>query len=282
MRGTTLRRRGATKLGDLPGISLAAERTTVVRAALLLGLAAALAGAVLLARSAGTGRAAVLPGGVRTGEVVIDMSASDVGQSFERIATVIRGLAAADQAMGLIMFSDTAYELLPPNSPVSALGQFERFFTPTTILHGAPIYGQNPWNRFSGGTRIASGLRAGEEALQRAHVTHGSLLLLSDLNDSSGDLDNLVNEALALRKAHVPVRIVPLYASPANVHIFASLFGWHSFVAPTAFRTTATRHVQPFAVSWPWALLGVGVILVALLTANERFNTRLQPEEATA
>ena len=44
MRGTTLKRQGATTLGDLPGLKLPAERTTVVRTALLLALAAALAG----------------------------------------------------------------------------------------------------------------------------------------------------------------------------------------------------------------------------------------------
>ncbi len=281
MRGTTLRRRGATRLGELPSLAYAADRTTVVRGALLLGLAAALAGAVLLARSAGTGRAAVLPGGVSTGEIVIDMSASDVGLSFQRIATVVGGLASANQAMGLIMFSDTAYELLPPNSPASALLQFNRFFTPQTIIHGAPIYGQSPWNQFSGGTRISNGLRAAQNALRRARVTHGSVLLLSDLNDSDGDLDSLVTESLALQRAHVPVRIVPLYASPANVRIFASLFGSDAFISPSAFRTSSTRHVQPFATSWPWGLLGLGAVLVVLLTANERFNTRLQPEEAT-
>jgi hypothetical protein len=280
VRGTTLKRRGATTLGDLPRLTLPAERTTVVRGALLLALAAALAGAVLLARSAGSGRAAVLPGGVRTGELVIDMSASDVGQSFERISTVMDGLASANQAMGLIMFSDTAYELLPPNSPSSALLQFDRFFTPTTITHGAPIYGQSPWNRFSGGTRIASGLKAGADALRRAQITHGSLLLLSDLNDSAGDLSALVAESLALRREHIPVRIVPLYATTDNVKIFASLFGYKAFVSPTAFKTKSTRHVQPIAVAWPWALIGVGVLLVALLTANEHFNSRLQAEPA--
>jgi hypothetical protein len=281
VRGTTFRRRGSTTLGDLPRLALAAERTTVVRAALLLALALALAGAVHLARSAGTGRAAVLPGGASTGEIVIDMSASDVGEGFRRIATVIGGLSAANQAMGLIMFSDTAYELLPPNSPAGALLQFDRFFTPQTLIHGAPVYGQSPWNQFSGGTRISNGLRAGHDALRRAHVTHGSLLLLSDLNDSSGDLGPLVAEAHALKKAHIPIRIVPLYAAPDNVRIFASLFGWNAFVLPSAFRTASTRHVEPFAPSLPWTLLGVGAVLVALLAANELFNTRLRPEQAT-
>ena len=62
VRGTTLARRGATRLGDLAQLSAPAKRTTVVRVGLALALAATLAGAVLLARSAGSGRAAVLPG----------------------------------------------------------------------------------------------------------------------------------------------------------------------------------------------------------------------------
>ena len=163
-----------------------AERTTLVRAALALALTAALGGAVLLARSAGSGRAAVLPVGAKTGVIVIDMSASVAGPKFERIANVIRGLSTADQGVGLVMFSDTAYELLPPNSPTSALLQFERFFTPLSIYHGTPEFGTTAWDTFSGGTRISSGLKTGLDALRRAHVTHGSLLLISDLNDAVG------------------------------------------------------------------------------------------------
>src|SRR5207244_1937952 len=128
-------------------------------------------------------------------------------------------LAAANQAMGLVMFSDTAYELLPPNSPASALLAFERFFDPQAVTNSTPVFGVTPWNQFSAGTRISAGLRMGAEALRRAHVTHGSLLLISDLNDSSADEEPLVAEGIALKKAHVPVRIVPVAASPGNVRI---------------------------------------------------------------
>jgi hypothetical protein len=280
VRGTTLKRRGATKLGDLPGLESPAARTTAVRIALVFALAATLAGAILLARSAGSGRAALIPQGVKTGVVVIDMSGSVSGIPFERVATVLRGLAAANQAMGLVMFSDTAYELLPPNSPASSLLEFERFFDPQTVAGGAARFGVTPWSQFSAGTRISSGLRMGEEALQRAHIKHGSLLLISDLNDSSADEEPLVAEALALKKAHIPVRIVPVVAAPPDVRIFATLFGYNVFVPPSAYRTTATEHVQPIASSWPWALLAVGALLVALLAANELFNTRLRPEPA--
>jgi von Willebrand factor type A domain len=280
MRGTTLRRGGATRLGDLPDLEAPAGRTTAARIALVLALAAALAGAIFLASSAGSGRAALLPEGVKTGVVVVDMSGSVSGVPFERVATVVRDFAAVNQAMGLVMFSDTAYELLPPNSPASTLLEFERFFDPQAVTGGGLSFGVTPWNQFSAGTRISAGLRMGRQALQRAHVTHGSLLLISDLNDSSADEEPLVAEALALKKSHIPVRIVPVLAAPADVRIFASLFGWNVFVSPSTYRTTATNNVQPIATSWPWALLAVGALLVGLLAANELFNTRLRPEAA--
>jgi hypothetical protein len=280
MRGTTLKRGGATVLGDLPGLRPWADRTTVVRVALVVSLAATLGGAILLARSAGSGRPALLPEGRKTGVVVIDMSGSVSGGGFKAVAEVLRGLAAANQAMGLVMFSDTAYELLPPNSPTSSLVAFEHFFDPQADSTGAPAFGSTPWDQFTAGTKISRGLSMGRHALQRAGVTHGALLLISDLADSATDEESLVAEASALRKAHVPVRIIPANASPANVAVFAALFGRNSFVRPSAYRTTATEKIQPIASSWPAALIFVGTILVGLLAANELFNTRLRPEAA--
>lgn len=278
MRGTTLARRGATRLGDLPDLRPPAERTTLVRIGLALALAATLSGLVLLARTAGSGRAAVLPSGAKTGVVILDMSASVTGPAFERIGTVVRGLVSANQSIGLVMFSDVGYELLPPNSPPTALQQFLRFFAPKSVTGGTPVFGQSPWSHFSGGTKISSGLIAGQRALRKAGVTHGSLLLLSDLNDSQEDSESLTAEALALHKAHVPVRIVSLNASPTNVELFSRLFGDNAFIATQAFRTVSKHRVLPILGSSPWALLGVGLVLVMLLAANERYNSRFVPE----
>jgi hypothetical protein len=281
VRGTTFKHENATVLGDLPGLRPSADRTTLVRVLLALALAATLAGAILLARSAGSGRPALLPVGRKTGVVVVDMSGSVSGGGWKAIAAALRGLAAANQAMGLVMFSDSAYELLPPNSPTSSLLAFEHFFDPQASGKGAPPFGSTPWDQFTSGTRISQGLRMGQQALQRAGVTHGALLLVSDLADSSADQESLVAEASALRKAHIPVRIIPAHATTSNIGVFAALFGKKSFVQPDAYRSTATESIQPVASSWPWALVLVGTILVGLLAANELFNTRLHPEGAT-
>jgi von Willebrand factor type A domain len=278
VRGTTLARHGATRLGDLRQLAQPARRTTLVRITLALALAATLGGAVLLARSAGSGRAAVLPAGAKAGVIVLDVSASVAGPPFERVGAVMQSLVSANQAMGLVMVSDVAYELLPPNSPPSALEQFVRFFVPQRVTDRAPIFGESPWSQFSGGTRIASGLAAALDALRRAHVTHGSVILMSDLNDSQSDRDALSGEALALRRAHVSVRIVPINASPQDVGVFAGLFGPHALVAPDAFKRPSKLRAQPITASSPWALLAVGFVLVGLLAANERLNSRLVPE----
>lgn len=280
MRGTTFVRSGATRLGDLSQLALPAQRTTLVRVGLALALAATLAAATLLARTAGSGRAAVLPVGSKTGVIVLDASASVSGPPFEHVGTVVRGLVRANQAMGLVMFSDVAYELLPPNSPPNALEQFLRFFAPEKIANGRPVFGQSPWSQFSGGTRISTGLVAGLNALRRARVMHGSLVLLSDLNDSQNDRDALVNEAQVLRHDHVPLRILPINANPQDVSVFAQLFGSNAFVSPQAFKKVAKQRVQPIVVSSPWGLLAVCLVFVGLLAANERLNSRLVPESA--
>ena len=103
---------------------------------------------------------------------------------------------------------------------------------------------------------------------------------MSDLNDSQNDRDPLVAEAAAIRKAHVPIRILPLNATPQDLDVFANLFGPNVFVSPRAFTQTPKQHVEPTAAASPWALLAVGLVLVGLLAANERLNSRLVPESA--
>jgi hypothetical protein len=251
-------------------------RSDVVRILLALALLATLALLFLSARHAGAGRAAVFPEGTTTGVVTLDMSASISGPTYARVATTLRGIAAANQSVGLVMFSDTSYELLPPNSPPGALLQFVPFFVPLRYYGTTPVFGQGPWDMFMGGTRIATGLIMAEQSLRRAGVKHGAILLVSDLDDSSADYPLLEQEAVRLKNEHIPVRIVPLFAAQHDKAQFGELFGDNAFVDPRAFTHTATRHVQPIAAPAPWKLLGLGALLILLLAANERFNARLE------
>src|SRR6476469_981357 len=275
MRIPAFRRGLSTELADLPRLHTQAQRTSLVRLLLVTALAATLAWLFVVAKSAGAGRAAVFPECTSTRVVAIDMSASISAPIYARVATTLRGIANASQSVGLIMFSDTAYELIPPNSPPGAMLQFIPFFLPLRYYGSTPVFGQTPWDTFMGGTRVAAGLEMARTALRRAHVKHGSILLVSDLDDSNADQGLLETEALRLREEHIPVRIVPLFAQPRDKRLFAALFGDKSFVDPSVFTHTAKRHAASSAAPQPWMLILLGCLLVALLAGNERYNGRL-------
>jgi hypothetical protein len=272
----TVHRHSAVILADrfrLRGPRLRSDGIRILLGVALLGTLTLL---FLSARHAGAGRAAVFPEGTDTGVVALDMSASISGPTYARVATTLRGIAAANQSVGLVMFSDTAYELLPPNSPPTALEQFIPYFIPARYYGSSPIFNQAPWDTFMGGTRAARGLRMAADSLRRAGVKHGAILLVSDLDDAAADEGPLEQEAARLKQQHIPVRIVPEFASPANKREFASLFGENAFVDPRVFAHSAKKHAQPIAAPAPWKLIGLGALLVLLLAANERFVARLE------
>jgi len=254
----TLRPGLAVPSADLPRLNVPGQRTGAVRIILTAALIATLVWLFLVAQSAGTGRAAVFPEGADTGVVALDMSASISGPIYARVATTLRGIVNANQSVGLIMYSDTAYELLPPNSPPGAMLQFIPFFVPLRYYGSTPVFGQTPWDTFMGGTRVAAGLAMARTALRRAHVKHGSILLVSDLDDSNADQGLLETEALRLREEHIPVRIVPLFAQPRDKRLFAALFGDNAFVDPSVFTHTAKRHAASIAAPQPWMLILLG------------------------
>jgi len=282
MRLPTLRKRSAVALGDLEELRTRSQRTALVRVVLSLALVGTLALLFHVARSAGAGRAAVFPEGTSTGVVTLDMSASISGPTYARVATTLRGIVNANQSIGLVMFSDSAYELLPPNSPPGALLQFIPFFTPLRYYGGTPVFGQTPWDTFSGGTRVGPGLEMARLALLRAKVKHGAILLVSDLDDTDSDQGALADEALRLRTDHIPVRIVPLFAAASDLRLFGALFGQNAFVDPSVFTHTAKRHAASVAAPAPWSVLLLGSLLVLLLAANERWNGRLEIGRAAA
>jgi hypothetical protein len=252
----TVHKDEAVEIAGFRRLRLAAIRTTALRVLLAAALVATMTGIVLLARGAGSGRAAVLPESASTGCVALDVSGSISGPIYERVSTTLKGIAEANQSVCLVMFSNTAYELLPPNSPPTALLQFVRFFKPVSFINGFPQFRESPWAQFSGGTHISKGIVTAEQALHRGGVKHGSILLVSDLDDWPAD--------------------EPALESDKNY--FAGLFGRDAFVDPKAFSHRATEHVQPIASSVPWGLLAVGGALVLLLFGNERWNTRLAVE----
>src|SRR4029078_11119261 len=98
------------------------------------------------------------------------------------------------------------------------------------------------WHPCVGGTRVPTGLEMARVALRRAGLRHGAILLVSDLDDSNSDQPSLEQEASTLRAQHIPLRIVPLFATTRDVARFTALFGAGSLVDPSVFTHPAKRH----------------------------------------
>src|SRR2546421_7941465 len=118
------------------GLSRIARRTALIRSA----LAVATGALVLLVAAAGRHPAVAQPSSlpVRSGDVVVlDLSASISSDTFSRIGETLRKLVATGNRFGLVVFSNVAYEALPPGTRASALTPLIRYFTLVPGASGA-------------------------------------------------------------------------------------------------------------------------------------------------
>jgi hypothetical protein len=276
--GFPLPRRGpAVGTDDLPALRAPWRRTAILRLVLaLLALALALAAAVS-ARGLRTQRGGLLPNGT-SGIIVLDLSQSVATGAYREITSLLKQVIRANTRTGLVVFSDTAYEMVPPGSPGAELRPVLRYFTPlpgSTALD--PIFLQNPWtDAFRGGTRISSGLETAREALHRDHIRHGSVLLVSDLDTAGSDVTLLTQSLLAYRKDHLPLRLMALDPQPDDRFFFERLIGKDAFdTRVTKDGGVVLRRDRSLAATVPRTLLLVSLALLALLAANELFCGRL-------
>ena len=275
-RAEPLLRRGSIPSTSLPALRGAARRTTVLRVVLGVALIVALAAAFLAARSRGAQQAPLLPAGT-TGVVVLDVSASISAQSFQRVEQALRGLARSDQGVGLVVFSDSAYEMLPPGSPSRELERVLRFFRAVRGSGADAVFPVNPWAEdFRAGTRISIGLRAAREALAREGVEKGSVVLISDLDSPATDVTRLGAEIDDLRRAGYELRVVPVFPIKEKLALFESLVGTGR-LAKTTTATAPVRAPEATGVrgALPWTFVLIALALIALLAVNERANAQL-------
>jgi hypothetical protein len=248
------------------------RRTTLLRAVFGLALLGALANAFLLTRDADAQRASLVPDDT-TAALVLDLSAS-IGD-FGRVGDTLRRVAREEEHAGLVIFSNGAYELLPPGTPGRELEPFARFFTPGK----GGEYPTNPWDatQFRGGTSISSGLAAARAAFDREGVSRGSILLASDL-DVEAESERVSEAVVALRRDGIQLRVIPVDAAPRHVAFFERLLGRAAFLAagdePDA--TVATTAERRLGGVLPWGFLAAAVLGVALLAANERLLSRFE------
>ena len=265
---------GSIPIADFPRLSRARRRTSIVRAVLAAGLLALLVAAALAATRNTQRTLQFLPNG-SSGIVVLDLSASISSDTFQRIGETLRELSTTNRRYGLVVFSDVAYQALPPGTPAASLKPYARFFTLPPAKNGfLPAFPTNPWtNSFTGGTRIAAGLGLALRVIEQQHLRRPAVILVSDLDDDPGDIKSLTSVSLAYRRLGIPVHIVGLNPQPGDQRLFANL------LAGTATQQAARlpgERAQQTGSGIP-TLLAVLTVLAALgLGANELWSARLR------
>ncbi len=236
----SLRRRG----GGLP-TSAADElrreqrRTRWLRIGLAAAALALLLGAFGLSRelhALPTSYFATGSGGI----VVLDLSTSVDAQKSQRVQRVLQSMAETEGRVGLIVFSDSAYEMLPPDTRSEELRPLLRFFDQGPVglpqRFGARRGGsaappqrpseESPWSlTFRGGTRISTGLAEARAVVAREGNPDLSVLLLSDLDDSGFDTSALTEELVAYERDGIRLRVVPLFPAPEDRRLFTQIAG---------------------------------------------------------
>jgi hypothetical protein len=247
-----------------------ARLLTVLLAAAAIGCVVA---ALLVARSPGT-RTLVPLGRNANAVLVLDLSASISADTFSRIGGTLRALSASSGHFALVVFSDLAYEALPPGTAAVDLTPLIRYFTipPQRGSQVQPNFPPNPWaDTFTGGTTISSGMQLALQ-IALAQQPHPTVILVSDLDDDPADLPALAGVLADVRADKVAVRLVGLNPAPEDVAFFATALGRdaHITYAPTL-QQAAPRQATPF----PWALAALALVAALMLGLREGWVPKL-------
>jgi von Willebrand factor type A domain len=226
---------------------------------------------VAVARDPATTERALIPQD-RVGVVVLDLSLSITDEDYTAIRRVLRRIVAEEASIGLVVFSDVPYELLPPGTPASEL-------TPLLRLLVAPQLGpaQTPWTQtFRAGTRISVALELARSLLERDRIAAGSILLVSDLETAPDDVPALSRTISEIDRVGIDLGVVPLAASSDALNLFSGLLSDDALAGFAEQAPDATRPDAGSAgVGLPVALLVLGALVFLALAAHERFAGRL-------
>src|SRR6266542_4787162 len=264
----------AIPLADTGALRPAARRTLVVRSALALALTGLLVAIVVVSRHPHTQTIVALPAH-SSAIVVLDVSASISADTYSRIGATLSSLARSRGRYGLVVFSDQAYEALPPGTGADDLAPLVRYFElPPARGGSAQTFPANPWERvFSAGTKISAGLELAHQIAFEDRLSKPIAILVSDLDDDPADLPRLVTIMLALKRDHIPLRIVGLNPSGQDVALFKRLTGGAPIVRAGPLEPGPQPHNHtPF----PWTLFTLALIAAVGLAAHELWGPRLE------
>jgi hypothetical protein len=276
------RPRPTIPIADAPALGGAARRTSVARLSLALVLVLALGACVWLARDFRTRPSSYFAAG-GGGIVVLDLSTSVDPARYRRLARVLRSIVETGQPVGLVTYSDSAYEMLPPGTRGDELRSLLPFFEPPrgdpSQARRARGFGflESPWSgSFRGGTRISTGLKVAREMVERDGLAPATVLLVSDLDDSAFDLQLLTQEAIRYERAAIDLRIVPLFPGVEDREFFENLAGPDAFVGNNELlRNTGLEERRSVVGGFPYLFVLAAAGLLALLAVNEHICARL-------
>ncbi|HZC29100.1 MAG TPA: vWA domain-containing protein [Gaiellaceae bacterium] len=246
-----------------------------------LALAAALVAVAMLelgaARGGAVTEASYLQPGATT-VVVMAFSYSITGSTYRLIVNGLRKIEAAGNPVALVGFSDVPYEMLPPGTPAHELEPVARRFVPLPSKDGSPTFPPSPWAPLEGGTKISSGLTLADQILQRDHVRHGSVVLISDLETTSDDASAVVDAVDLLKQHGYPLHLIGLAPTGPSLHFFEGLIGRGGFVDPHTLDAPLQRRDSSGLLSGqtPWSFLFAMVALALLLTVGEHVGAPLE------
>jgi hypothetical protein len=283
--------RGAIPISDSVALRGQLRRTTVVRfvlAALLLLLTAF---AVWRAAALNPRPLPFLDRRTTT-IVVLDQSKSIYIGAYRRIASLLRALVDANAPVGVVAFSDTAYEMMPPGTHGTTLAPMLRFYTKArpgeTNLDPLTNFPSSPWEDvFSGGTKISAGINLAQSIAHRDRVRDGTIVLASDLETAGEDQPALGQALLAV--THDPtlhMKVLPLFPILDDLQFFQKFLPPSAFIKPSQLHAEAANASRlRLIISSPWPLVVVGALLLVALAVNELSCARVlvvRPREAAS
>jgi hypothetical protein len=267
----------AIPLADAPALRDKAKRTRILRIGLSAALVVLLVLCLLSAFRLRTRPTSFFAHG--GGFVVADFSRSIDPRAYARMGTLLRTLADSDQRLGLIVFADDAYEMLPPGTRGDAIRPMLRYFAVGKGATAALTLGaqQTPWSSaFLGGTSIGRGLRLARLLLETEPTNKRSVLLVSDLDDASSDVPLMTEEIGRYRDDRIRLRVIPLFPSTGDLAFFTGLSGPGAILSGNQIAANARIAEEQAAVGdFPIWLVVVGSILLLALGASELLARRL-------
>ncbi len=267
-----------------------AARTRAVRWALFALLVLLILAAAASVRHPHADKQPFLPpqaGGI----VVLDLSASITSDTYSRIHESLQQLVSRGGRYGLVLFSNVAYEALPPGTPAAAIEPLARYFSvPATVVPGEqPTFPNNPWSAsFTSGTEISNGLDLARTIELQKPSKHRAVVLISDLADDPNDLQRLNTVLNEYQVEHIQLRVIALNADPNDLARFKSLIGKASSIIPAGLSTgNQAAAVAAPASAFPVWLVVLAAVVAILLAATELRAARLDwdtraPREASS